>query len=454
MATRSAGRKSMHSRSLTKRIISLSIFWILLALLATALLLAQLYREHIEEHYDAHVFTHVEELVAAVYTDSSGQVALHREPTDPRFHRADSGWYWEVLSGDTPVLKSASLGAYQLDLRGIVLDERHGVQDMSGPNGQKLRAHVLHVSYAQNPGSLTFIATAPQMQIMDDVRDFGSHVLLSFLVLAIGLSVAVVVQVRIALKPLRAIRSEISEIKSGGKDRLSQDFPSDVQPLVDELNFLLDHNEMLLRRARNQLGDLAHAVKNPLTVIRNEARSLESKPGQLILEQTHIMAGNIDHYLSRARIYGKKDAIGYRTSVRSVLEDLAYAVGHIYKDRNIDVQLLCIEDKWFRGESQDLEEMAGNLLDNACKWAKSRVTVNCTSEEDRLSVIIEDDGPGIPEEEREGVMQRGRKLDESQPGHGHGLGIVRDIARLYGGSLRLDTSALGGLKVTLILPAA
>jgi len=441
-------------KSLTSRIISLSIFWIILALLATAILLAGFYRDHIEEHYDAHVFTHVEELIAAVYTDDEGRVGLHREPTDPRFHRPRSGWYWEVLDGDTPLLKSASLGEEQLDVRATSLDENHSVQMVFGPGGQKLRANLVHVAYAKEPGSLTFVATAPQFQISDDVHDYGTHVLASFLVLAIGLSVAVVVQVRVALKPLRAIRDEISDIRSGTTQRLSQNFPADVQPLVDELNFLLDHNEMLLKRARNQLSDLAHAVKNPLTVIRNEARTMENGQGQLILEQTHIVDGSIDHFLSRARIYGKKDAIGYRTSVRSVIEDLIYAVGHIYSDRHLDIQLLCIEDRWFRGESQDLEEMAGNLLDNACKWAKGEVTIRCEADSGRLKLIVEDDGPGIPEESRKDVMRRGLKLDESRPGHGHGLGIVHDIANLYGGSLELGSSALGGLRATLSLPSS
>jgi len=441
-------------RSLTRRIIWLSIFWIILALVATAFLLAQLYRGHIEQHYDAHVFTHVEELIAAIHTNSEGQIGLHREPTDPRFHRPLSGWYWEVLSDGQALLKSSSLGEAKLDLRGVRPDENHGVQTVFGPGNQKLRGIVVHVSYAQEPGSLTFVATAPQFQITDDVQDFATHLMTSFLVLAIGLSVAVVMQVRVALRPLKAIRQEISDIKSGTTERLSQNFPADVQPLVDELNFLLDHNEMLLRRARNQLGDLAHAVKNPLTVIRNEARNMDSKQGQMILEQTHIMANNIDHYLSRARIYGKKDAIGYRTSVRSIMDDLSYAVGHIYKDRNIDINLLCLEDKWFRGESQDLEEMAGNLLDNACKWAEREVTVRCESNDDRLELIIEDDGPGIPDGEVEGVIRRGRKLDDTKPGHGQGLGIARDIAQLYGGSLTLGRSELGGLKATLKLPSS
>jgi signal transduction histidine kinase len=443
----------MH-KSLTKRIITLSIFWIVLALVATALLLGRFYRSHIEEHYDAHVFTHVEELIAAVDSGPDGELLLSREPTDPRFHRADSGWYWEILGENRVLKKSFSLGDKQLDLRNLSLDEKHGVQIVRGPDNQNLRAHVVHVSYAHDPGSLTFVATAPEMAIKDDVHDFYKHIMTSFLVLGIGLSVAVVIQVMLALKPLKNIQSAISDIKLGKRERLPHEYPSDIQPLVDELNFLLDHNETLLKRARNQLGDLAHSVKNPLTVIRNEARSLSSKQGQLILDQSHVMANSIDHYLSRARIYGKQDAIGYRTSVKSVIDDLTFAVEHIHKDRNIKIEMHCLEEKWFRGEAQDLEEMAGNLIDNAFKWAKSTVTVNCESDHNQLQLMIEDDGPGIAPEDMKSITRRGRRLDEKTPGHGHGLGIVEDIAQLYGGALKLGRSSMGGLKATLVLPAA
>jgi len=181
---------------------------------------------------------------------------------------------------------------------------------------------------------------------------------------------------------------------------------------------------------------------------------MESKRGQLILDQSHVMAGSIDHYLSRARIYGKRDAIGYRTSVEPVINDLIYAVKHIYQDRDIEFQLSGLSGHWFRGEAQDLEEMAGNLIDNACKWTKSQVVVQCVTGQDRLVLTIEDEGPGIAGEDMEDVMQRGRQLDESVTGHGHGLGIVKDIADLYGGTLKLSRSPLGGLRAELNLPAA
>jgi len=209
-----------------------------------------------------------------------------------------------------------------------------------------------------------------------------------------------------------------------------------------------------LKRARNQLGDLAHSVKNPLTVIRNEARNLANEQGQLILDQSHVMASSIDHCLSRARISGKEDMFGYRTPVKGVIEDLVFAVERIYHERGIEIKLTEMGDCCFRGETQDIEEMAGNLIDNACKWASSQVVVTCEAENERLLIVVEDDGPGIREQDLELVMRRGHKLDESKPGHGHGLGIVNDIASLYGGSLTLDRSPFGGLRVHLDLPAA
>jgi len=398
-----------------------------MALLATALILTNLYRHHIEEHYDAHVFTHLEELIAEIEIDPMGNLLMHEQPSDPRFYRLNSGWYWEVKSSSGSLEKSPSLGKETLDLSGLDFEENHQ---------QALRAHIMHVSYPRSNTSLTFITTAPVVQISDDVRDFSVHIIISFLVLGIGLSLAVVLQIRLALKPLKAIKTAIRDVQTGSLKRLPQEFPSDVQPLVEELNHLLDHNEVLLKRARN------------------EARSMTSEQGQIILDQSHTISSSIDHFLSKARIYGKKDVIGYRTSIKSVLDDLTYAVKHIYRDREIEIQFSGQGTCLFRGESQDLEEMAGNLIDNACKWAKSKVVVNCKTANNRLLLIVEDDGPGIPEEKLEEVMQRGCKLDDSKPGHGQGLGIVNDIADLYGGHLKLCQSSLGGLQAELDLPAA
>jgi signal transduction histidine kinase len=441
-------------RGLTTRIISLSIFWIVLALLATAWLLTWLYRDHLEQHYDAHVFTHVEELMAALETGPDGKLSLYHQPTDPRFNRLNSGWYWQVLAGDRLLAKSSSLGENRLEFSTLNVEENREAREIPGPNGRALRLQVVQMPPGRTRESVTILATAPVMQISGDVQHFVPHVILSFLVLALGLSIAVVVQVMVALKPLKAIKSAISDVHTGKSARLPREFPADVQPLVDELNSLIDHNETLLKRARSQLADLAHAVKTPLTVIRNEARELENKQGQLILDQAHVMASSIDHYLSRARASGQQSALGFRTSIRSVIEDLQFAVERLFRDRDIKVELCSKGDCQFSGEVQDLEEMLGNLVENACKWARQNVEIRCLIDGARLTLTVEDDGPGIAEKDFDTVLQRGNKLDEGSPGYGQGLGIVKDIAELYGGSLRLGHSVLGGLKVELELPAA
>lgn len=440
-------------KRLTSRIIFLSVFWVLIALLAAAVMLTQLYRDHIEQHYDAHVFTHVEELLAAVTVNTDGNPELYRLPTDPRFHRMNSGWYWQVTVGGRPLSSSASLGDRSLDISGLNFDENHDAQILVDSEGQRLRARVVHVSHENLRDPITILATAPEVQIQDDVADFGLHIALSFAVLAIGLSIAVVVQVTIALRPLKAIQDSIREVQAGQVDRLPKDFPLDVQPVVDQLNSLLDHNETVLKRARTQLADLAHLLNTPLTVIRNEARNVYSKEGQIILDQAHSMSGSIDQYLSRARTSGTKNVFGYRTSIKAVIDDLRFAMERIYSDRDIRIELCSKGDCRFRGEVQDLEEMLGNLLDNACKWAAHRIEIRCSLDHDRLTISIEDDGPGIDQEDLESVLRRGCKLDESAPGYGQGLSIVRDIAELYGGHLRLNRSDLGGLLAELELPA-
>lgn len=444
----------MMRSGLTSRIIILSIFWIVITLIVTALLITWLYRDHIEQHYDAHLFTHVEELIAAVKVDEDGQLTVLSEPTDPRFHRRDSGWYWQVMAGDQLLAQSPSLDNRILDISALNFDENHDVQNLPDQSGGLLRARVVHMAYEHLDDSVTILATAPQMQIMDDVADFRMHIVLSFLVVAVGLSLAVVVQVSVALRPIKAIRAAIGDIQAGVINRLPRDFPADVQPLVDKLNSLLDHNETLLKRARTQLADLAHALNTPLTIIRNEARNLTGKEANLILDQAHAMSGNIDHYLTRARTSGQSDVFGYQTSIKSVVEDLRFAVDRIYADRDIRIELCSTGDCRFRGDVQDLEEMLGNLLDNACKWATKSIEIRCRLKEDRLTLSIEDDGPGIAEEDRETVLKRGRKLDESSRGYGQGLSIVEDIAELYGGEVRLGRSLLGGLRVDLELPAA
>jgi len=440
--------------TLAFRIIALSGIWIIIALIFTATMLVANHREHTAQHYDAHVKMHMEELTGASHFTQDGKFSLAFNPSDPRYRELNSGWYWEVKQAGQILKRSFSLGENSLNLKSVKPTPDLAVYEIMGPQNKILRVHVIEIKVDPRQEPLVFLATAPTEGITEDVADYSNHIVFYFIALGIGLLLAVVLQVRVALKPLKAISTGISDIRAGKATKLPEDQLEDVQPLVDELNNLLDHNAVLVKRARNQLGDLAHSVKNPLTVINNAVHSMDIAQKDLILKQTTDIRRSVDHYLSRARTYGTEKVLGSRSSIKTATEDLVYAMQRIYKERDLVFDLSRLQGCWFKGEEQDLEEMLGNLLDNACKWAKSRVSIRCGTGDGRLEISVEDDGPGIAVEKFENVMCRGGRLDESKPGHGQGLGIVKDITALYGGSLELARSDLGGLQAKLDLPAA
>lgn len=440
--------------TLSFRIIALSSIWIIIALVYTATVLVKNHREHTAMHYDAHVKMHMEELTDGSHFTEDGRFRLAFNPSDPRYHDLNSGWYWEVKQAGKSLKRSPSLGETRLNLKDIVPTSSLTVHEIKGPQNETLRVHLVEMRVDPNYEPLVFLATVPTEGITEDVVEYTNHIVFSFIALGVGLLLAVVLQVRVALKPLKAISTGIGDIRAGKASKLPEAQLEDVQPLVDELNNLLDHNAVLVKRARNQLGDLAHSVKNPLTVINNAVHDMEAGQRDLILRQTKDISRSVDHYLSRARTYGTEKVLGSRTSIKRAAEDLVYAMQRIYQGRDLVFDLTRLQGCWFKGEAQDLEEMLGNLLDNACKWAKSRVQMSCGTQDGRLAITVEDNGPGIADEEFENVMHRGNRLDDSKPGHGQGLGIVKDIAALYGGSLKLARSELGGLQAKLVLPSA
>ena len=440
--------------TLSTRIIFLSGNWVIAALIVSALLLVYFYRDHVAQHYDEHVNMHLEELIGASRINSDGTFSLAFLPSDPRYDKLHSGWYWEVRQAGVSLVRSPSLGSNELDISTIQPTESKVVYEMFGPVRDELRVHIIAIESDSTDAPLVYLASAPMTDYTDDVLNYSNHIIGSFVLLGIGLLMSVIMQVGIALKPLKAIGTEIAEVRAGKRYKLSQDYPSDVQPLVDELNNLLDHNVVILKRARNQLGDLAHSVRNPLSVIYNEAQNMQPERRKLILKQTSDISRNIDHYLSRARTFGGENILGSRSEVKKAVDDLVYTMRRLYQQRELKYDFSMLKNCNFRGEAEDLEEMLGNLIDNASKWAKSRVMISGEICNGRLLLIIEDDGPGIPDAEIENVKRRGHRLDESKPGHGQGLGIVADIAHLCGGSLTLGASTLGGLRAELDLPAA
>ncbi|HWA31523.1 MAG TPA: sensor histidine kinase [Rhizomicrobium sp.] len=450
--------------SLQARLIATAMVWTVLGLVVGGFVLSNAFRASVESDFDARMKFDLDGLVAAAEPGPSGQVSLAGHFTDPRFERVYSGWYWQIApegKGEGPPQISRSLFDHTITVTDSVT--RDGVQWSHGigPEDQHLRIVSRHVEFpvANTPSptdsrSYRFLVAGNSAQIEAEVARFNSTLLWSFAVLGAALILAILIQVRIALIPLRRLRIALARIRDGRARKLDGKFPAEIAPLAVELNALIAHNAEVVARARTHVSNLAHFLKTPLTVIASEAAANPGPLADAVTKQTTTMRRQVDHYLARARAAGAVSALGNRTEVAPVIDDLARVLRRIHAERGIAIAVKDSSAPCFKGERQDLEEMAGNLMDNACKWARSQVSVAAgRAANGTLEIVIGDDGPGLSLEEVAQVGERGERLDESVPGTGLGLAIVRDIAKLYGGSLALGRSSLGGLEARLVLPA-
>jgi signal transduction histidine kinase len=297
-------------------------------------------------------------------------------------------------------------------------------------------------------------------EIFDETRSFDFYLGGTFTALGIVLLLTTIFQVRYGLAPLKRISEAIADIRSGRAERLEGEFPVEIAPLARETNALIDANREIVERARTHVGNLAHAIKTPLSIILNEASAHRADPmAGKVLEQAGVMRDQVAHHLERARIAARVTVIGTVTEVAPAIEALRRTMEKIHRDRGIVVEVKADARAKFRGERQDLEEMVGNLVDNACKWAASQVFIEVLVEQpaepgagQKLRIVVDDDGQGLSEAERATVARRGQRLDESKPGSGLGLSIVVDLAALYGGNLSLGGAPTGGLRAELVLP--
>ena len=327
---------------------------------------------------------------------------------------------------------------------------------VNGPAGQELRFAERRVVF---PGEETYrIAVAGETgALRDSIAAFAGQVALTLSVFGLGLVAAVVLQVRIGLRPLRRLQASLAAVRRGDAETVEEDLPRELAPLSGELNALIRSNREIVERARTHVGNLAHALKTPLSVVTNEARAASGPLAEKVAEQAAVMRTQIDHHLERARMAAQRRVIGVSTEIEPVVTRLVRAMTKIHRDRGIAIDMTLAADLRFRGERQDLEEMVGNLLDNACKWAKERVVVTVRPSgappHNLVEIEIGDDGPGLTPDEAAEAVKRGKRLDETVPGTGLGLSIVADLAAVYGGRLDFRRSSLGGLGVALLLPS-
>jgi signal transduction histidine kinase len=307
------------------------------------------------------------------------------------------------------------------------------------------------------PRTFRLIAAANESLMSEPVARFSGALWLALGVLGTGLVVAALVQVFVGLAPLRTMRTALGKVLSGETQRLEGNFPVEIMPLIEEFNTVLAQNAEVVERARTQAGNLAHALKTPLSVLANAASSQDNQGSglaRLVADQVGIARRQVDYHLARAQAAATTRLPGAKTALLPVIEGLVRAMRRIHAERKIELTVRPFpESLSFRGEAQDLQEMLGNLLDNACKWATRNVELNVRSIGATLTITIDDDGTGLAADQRETVILRGVRADEHVPGSGLGLAIVDDLARLYGGQVELVDSPLGGLRSVLTLPA-
>lgn len=451
--------------SLAFRLIAGAVLWSSIALIAGGIILSSVFRHSVERSFDARLDVLLGSLIATTEVNAKHEIVRSRDLNETRFDFAYSGWYWQIAPiAQRLALRSRSLFDQSIDLSQGQDAERDvsGARffDAAGPEDQQLRVIERRVMLPGYDVPVSFAVAGDKAEMEADIKSFNGTVFTAMAAMGAGLLIALLIQVRFGLRPLDGVRRALAQIRSGKATRLEGSFPSEIEPLAEEINSLLEGNREVLERARTHVGNLAHALKTPLSVLTNEARAHPGGFGDQVAKLAGTMREQIDHHLARARMAASANVFGAHTPVAPTLARLGRALERIYAERGIAVSVDCPETLGFRGEAQDLEEMAGNLLDNACKWAEARVELRVAPlaqpRRGRAAFVIavEDDGPGVPEAQRAAVLKRGSRLDETKPGSGLGLSIVTEIAELYGGELKLGDAALGGLRAELVLPAS
>lgn len=450
--------------TLTFRVVAFSTLWAVVTLVVIATVISTLYRQASERSFESLLSAHLFNLISSVGMTADGRLEGAPNLGDLRFTVPRSGWYWAV----EPVSEGASGAISSLSLAEPIpsaptsevpfdLEFQRSYQ-AAGLAGETVRVLESEIVLDQENRIARFRVMGNRTELEAEIDGFERQLSLYLILFGAGMIAINAIAILIGLEPLRRVRAALVAIRAGEAQRLDGDFPAEIAPLAAETNELIESNRRIVERSRTQVGNLAHSLKTPLAVLTNEARTLGGAKGGLIEDQAMAMRQQVEHYLQRARMAAQRDTIVFRTPARETLARMVRVVAKL--NPHLDLEFDAPDEEIvFAGEKEDLEEIAGNLLENAAKWGRGQVRVTLAADDDAaalhgLRLTIEDDGPGIAEEKTRDALVRGKRLDETKPGTGLGLAIVADLVKEYGGTLRLDRSALGGLRVDIALRRA
>lgn len=461
--------------SLGRRLLFGAAVFIVLALAVAAVVIGFVLHRFVQGQIDQRLDTQIAFLASTVRVSPAGELSLDGSADGPPFDRPGRGWYWQV-SGPDNLLRSRALGDDTLDASGLPLPPPppppprrseapppplpHAgppprPADGPGPGGEALHYRIQHIAVGGVP--VEIVATSPRAAVMGPLREAMTTLGLSLLVLGAALLLAIVLQVRLGLRPLDRLRGAIAEVRAGRRSTVPEEQPAEVRPLVFELNELLKQNAANLERARAHVANLAHGLKTPLAtlgVALSTRDDGDSGSRTKLAELVDLMERRIRHHLGRARAAALAGPTRSRTPLAPAIADLGNVLAKVHGGRRVAFTACIPAELAVACEPQDFDEIAGNLLDNAFKWSKTAVTVRATDEARWVLLQIEDDGPGLVPEQVPHLLKPGQRLDETAPGFGFGLSITRELVDLYGGNLDFASAPGGGLCVNLHLPKA
>jgi signal transduction histidine kinase len=459
----------MKGNSIAFRLIAAALCWTFLALPLTGLLIHSLYAKETRGEFDTTLSQWLTRVLASSLDHTGLELGQPGVIGDRLFSDPTSSWYWQITPLDETSVKrfvseSLTTGTLPSPFRDKIAPDNEGLRWSYATDylGKRVRIveHIQQFGDELTGPRYSFIVAAPAEWPEDKIIAFRRRVLNALTLVGFGFLAVTLFQVHFGLAPLRLVEKRLGDIRSGRATQLEGEFPTEIQSLQAEINALIGSNQEIIDRARTQVGNLAHALKTPLAVITNEARDHPSPLGAKVAEQSEIMREQITTYLDRARVAAGVNIIGRVTDVKPAAEALQRALTRIYRDKGVTITMNCADDVKFQGEKQDLEELLGNLLDNACKWARSQVSLTITppaasgpATVRRFVITVEDDGRGLTTDQLTKIGKRGLRLDETTPGTGLGLSIVNDLVASYRGTFAVSASARGGLCARMELPA-
>lgn len=452
--------------SLSRRLLTAAAAFIALALIIATVLIGFVLHRFVQGQIDQRLDTQIVFLSSMLRTDGSGRISLAGSADGPPFERLRRGWYWQV-TGPRNTLRSASLDGADLTTPELPVRDKppprpkkdrdaHELRprpaDGVGPDDEYLHYRIKPVKVAEH--DVTIVTSAPRAAVLGPLREAMTTLGISLAVLGLALVLAIMLQVRLGLRPLERLRRAVADVRSGRLERVPSRQPQEIQPLVEELNGLLDQNASGLERARRHVANLAHGLKTPLATLAIATSADAGRDPVTLQPLIAQMERRIRHHLGRARSAVLSGPVRAQTAVAPRLQDLGDVLGKINSDKSVAFTMDVPADLVVACEQQDFDEMTGNLLDNAFKWARGKVSIRALRQDAMIALTVEDDGRGLSVDQRAHVLRPGERLDESAPGFGFGLSITRELAELYGGDIALGASQFGGLCVTLRLPAA